>query len=79
MQEFTNALLKYSFSSPIVWIFIALAILSALFYKKIVGKAGKHHVKSELKKLSKEKYYIINDLIIEVNNITHQVDHVVRK
>ena len=77
MQEFTNSFLKYFFSNPIVWIFIIVVIISAVFYKQIVGKAGEHHVKNELKKLAKNKYLVINDLMIMVNNVSHQIDHIV--
>lgn len=77
MQEFTNSFLKYFFSNPIVWIFFVIVIICAVFYKQIVGKAGEHHVKNELKRLPKDKYLIINDLMIMVNNITHQIDHLV--
>lgn len=62
---------------PIYLPIIILGILSALFYKKIVGKAGEYHVKNELKKLPKEKYLILNDVMIYSGNNTHQIDHIV--
>lgn len=62
---------------PIYLPIIILGILGAIFYKKIVGKAGEFYVKNELKKLPKEKYLILNDILIENNNITCQIDHVV--
>ena len=77
MQEFTNTFLKYFFGNPLVWVFFAIAIICAIFYKQIVGKAGEHHVRNELKKLPKDKYQIINDLMINVNNVSHQIDHIV--
>lgn len=77
MQEFTNDFLKYFFENPYIWIFIIIAIICAIFYKQIVGKAGEHHVKGELKKLPKDKYFVINDLMIEVDSKTHQIDHVI--
>lgn len=62
---------------PIYLSIIILGILSAIFYKKIVGKAGEYHVKNELKKLPNEKYLVLNDVMIESNNITYQIDHIV--
>ena len=50
---------------------IILGILSAIFYKKIVGKAGEYHVKNELRKLQNGKYLVLNDVMIESNNITY--------
>ena len=66
------------FSNPAFWIVIILAILSLIFGKKIVGKAGEFSVQRELNKLNKQDYLIINDITIkDSNNYTHQIDHVV--
>ncbi len=75
MEQFVNQFLIAFF--PIYLPIIILGILSALFYKKIVGKAGEYHVKNELKKLPKEKYLILNDIMIYSGNNTHQIDHIV--
>lgn len=63
--------------NPFFWILILLAAISLLFYKQIIGKAGEYHVKKELAKLPKDQYFIINDFMIRVNQITHQIDHIV--
>ena len=47
------------FSNPAFWIVIILAILSLIFGKKIVGKAGEFSVQRELNKLNKQDYLII--------------------
>ena len=44
---------------------------------KFIGKMGEHWTKQELKKLPKEKYQVINDVYIKINNTTHQIDHIV--
>lgn len=75
MEEFVNQFMIAIL--PIYLPIIILGILSALFYKKIVGKAGEYHVKKELKKLPKEKYLILNDIMVQGSNNTHQIDHVV--
>lgn len=75
MEQFVNILLLETL--PIYLPIIILGILSAIFYKKIVGKAGEFHVKSELRELPNEKYLVLNDVMIESNNKTYQIDHIV--
>lgn len=75
MEQFVNSLIIELF--PIYLPIIILGILSEVFYKKIVGKAGEYHVKNELKKLAKEKYLILNDVMVEHSNVTYQIDHIV--
>ncbi|MBR2827953.1 MAG: NERD domain-containing protein [Bacilli bacterium] len=59
------------------WLILVLDILLYFSYKKIIGMAGEHWVKKELKKLSDE-YYIINDLLFKTKDgKTHQIDHLV--
>ena len=77
MQEFTNTVLNNYFINLFLLVFAIATIICALFYKQIVGKAGEHHVKKELKKLPKDKYLVINDLMIKMDDLTHQIDHVV--
>lgn len=75
MEQFINQLIMGTF--PICLPIFILGILSTIFYKKIVGKAGEHYVKQELKKLPKEKYLVLNDVMVENNNVTYQIDHIV--
>ncbi len=58
-------------------VMITLSVLSSVFYKQIIGKAGEFWTKQELNKLPKDEYKIINDLFVRVNGKTHQIDHVV--
>ena len=58
-------------------LFIVLAFILNKNYSKLLGKAGEYWVKSELKKLPKDKYLILNDIMIESDNRTHQIDHIV--
>lgn len=62
---------------PLYLPIIILGFLSLLFYKKIVGKSGEFYVKNELKKLPKDKYLVLNDIMIPNNNSTSQIDHIV--
>ena len=68
MEHFINQLIIEFL--PIYLPIVILGILSAIFYKKIVGKAGEYHVKNELKKLPNEKYLVLNDVMVESNSIT---------
>ena len=54
-----------------------LAILIRIFYPKLRGIMGEFWVKQELKKLPKEEYKILNNIMVEKNNMTHQIDHLV--
>lgn len=79
MSEVSKVLLyELCFKNPVWWIVIITGLLCAIFYKKIVGFAGELWTKLELKKLNKNTYYIINNLMIKTNdNKTHQIDHLV--
>ena len=78
MNEVINKLTMELFiKNPIFSIIIVLGVLSAIFYKKIAGKTGEFWVKRELSKLDKQIYYVINNVTIQDNNSTHQIDHIV--
>ena len=77
MQEFVNSLVIGFISQPIFWIIIIGAIITTIFYKKIIGFMGEFWVKTELIKLPKKDYLILNNLMLKANNTTHQIDHVV--
>lgn len=65
----------------IIYIFIAIGIILYIFlkvnYPKLRGFYGEKYVKEELKKLSSDKYIILNDILIKDSNGTHQIDHIV--
>lgn len=66
-----------------IWVIVAIIILAALFsvFKaKIKGKAGEATIGMFLKNLDKEKYNVVNDVLLDSeggNTKTTQVDHVV--
>ena len=62
---------------PILGLNLIILLLFKLFFKQISGKTGEFWVKRELKKLPKDKYLVINDVMIYSNNSTHQIDHIV--
>ena len=63
--------------NPLFWIFIIVVIIAVLFYKQIVGFMGELWTKEALLKLDKNEYKILNNIMIEVNGITHQIDHII--
>ena len=77
MSDFTNVFLKYYLTNPLIISILVLGLISAIFYKQIIGWFGEHWTKKALSKLPKAKYKIINNLFLSVNGLTHQIDHVV--
>lgn len=61
---------------PVVLAIIILLIFCAIFYKEIIGAAGEHWVKQELKKLPKD-YLVINNVMLIVDSKSSQIDHLV--
>ena len=77
MSNFTNEFLKSFLTNPLIITILIVGLISVIFYKQIVGWFGEHWTKKALDKLPKDKYKIINDLLISVNGLTHQIDHVI--
>lgn len=77
LSEYSKALL----SSPWYWIPIIVSILVIIIGLKygsiITGWFGEHWAKSSLNQLDKDKYTVLNDIMIAVNGKTHQIDHIV--
>lgn len=60
----------------IVILFIICFILT-VYYPKLRGFMGEFWLRQELEKLNVRKYKLLNDIMIEDNNGTHQIDHIV--
>lgn len=76
MEYAVNQLIKSLINPTNIIIFILL-ILVTVFYKKIRGFMGEFWVKQELKKLPKNKYIILNDMMLKSSKGTHQIDHII--
>lgn len=76
MEYAINQLINSLINPTNIIIFILL-ILVTVFYKKIRGFMGEFWVKQELKKLPKDKYIILNDIMIKSSKGTHQIDHII--
>lgn len=77
MKELVHKLMFNPVYMTMVIISILIIVIYKLFLPKILGFFGELWCKEELNKLPKDKYKIINNLFIEVNNNYHQIDHVV--
>ena len=64
-------------TNPYVIIMAILAILMDILYPKFRGFMGEFWVKQELKKLPKNKYLVLNDIMVKQNDGTHQIDHLI--
>ena len=58
-------------------ILIALCIILKIYYPKFRGFMGEFWVKLELRKLPKDKYVVLNDIMIKDEKGTHQIDHLI--
>lgn len=67
-------------TNPLYWIimfiFLIIIISYIFFYPKLIGLIGEHWTKQELRKLPKDKYKLLNNIMISVNGKTHQIDHI---
>ena len=81
MQEFINNLNKALLSSPWYWtiviIFVIIIFICIKYGSKITGWFGEHWSKQALDLLDKDKYVVLNDIMLEVNGKTYQIDHIV--
>ena len=77
MESITYEFLKDYLTNPLVICILLLGLISAVFYKQIVGWFGEHWTNQALKDLPKSKYKIINNLLLSINGKTHQIDHVI--
>ena len=77
LSEYSKALM----SNPWYWVPIILCIIIIIVYykfgSKITGWFGEHWAKQSLDYLDKDKYVVLNDIMIAVNGKTHQIDHIV--
>ena len=58
-------------------ILILAFVVIKIFYSKLRGMMGEFWVNCELRKLSKEKYKVLNDIMLDINGNTYQIDHLV--
>lgn len=76
MDELYSVFIKYYFLNPIIVSIFVLGLFCILFESKIIGFFGELWTKKDLRRLSKE-YHVLNDIMIDINGVTHQIDHIV--
>ncbi len=81
MKEFIDKINNVLLSSPLYWgllVLCGIIIFVCIKYgSKIIGWFGEHWTKQSLDVLDKDKYIVLNDIMIESNGKTHQIDHIV--
>lgn len=61
----------------IIAVFILLSIIAGRRASRSLGELGEKRVAKRLSKLPKDRYRIINDLLLQDNKYSSQIDHVV--
>ena len=69
--------IKHVISNPVLLLLILFGILVKIFYPKFRGFMGEFWVRTELNKLPQKDYIILNDIMLENERGTHQIDHIV--
>ena len=81
MKEAFEGIISFYLNNPNslinLIILITLCVLIKIYYPKLRGFMGEFWVKLELKKLPKDKYIVLNDIMIKDDKGTHQIDHLV--
>lgn len=81
MEEFVNGLTKALFlNNPLFWLFVIIGIIGIVIFFlriKVIGDVGEWAVDQKLKELPSDIYKVLDDVMLEINGITHQIDHIV--
>ena len=60
-----------------IWAFVIFAIVLAIYMPKIKGFIGEKAVAFFLSRLNQEKYKVLNNIMLQHENKTSQIDHIV--
>ena len=63
--------------NPVFIFMIILLLTLKISGKRMIGWFGEHWTKEQLDKLPKNQYIVLNDILIEINGKTYQIDHIV--
>lgn len=81
IKSFIGGIISIYSSNPKLLIetisLVILCILLKMYYPKFRGFMGEFWVKLELNKLPKNKYIVLNDVMIGDEKGTHQIDHII--
>ena len=81
MKSVIDSIISFYINNPSTLIktiiLIFLCILIKIYYPKFRGIMGEFWVKQELKKLPENDYKVLNDIMLNDNNGSHQIDHLI--
>lgn len=81
IQSFIEEIINVYLNNPRLLletiILIILCILLKIYYPKFRGFMGEFWVKLELRKLPKDRYIVLNNIMLKDANGTHQIDYLV--
>ncbi|OQB25412.1 MAG: Nuclease-related domain protein [Firmicutes bacterium ADurb.Bin182] len=60
-----------------VFILMIAGVLFKVFFPKIKGSLGERYINSVLSSLPKDKYYVLNNIMLKTDRGTSQVDHII--
>lgn len=69
--------IKTIITNPPLLFMVVLSILLKIYYPTLRGLIGEFKVKQKLKRLPQKEYIVLNDIMLEDENGTHQIDHIV--
>lgn len=77
MYEFIKTIYHNPFFNFLLIICLIIIVFEKPIYMFVVGHAGEHWTKKELNKLPKDKYIVLNDILLFLDNYSCQIDHIV--
>lgn len=77
MNEFIKVFIYQLLINPLTYIVLFTIIFVYAYRSEIIGWMGENNTKDALKKLPKDKYKTLNNILIYTNGNTHQIDHVI--
>lgn len=69
--------LSFFLSTWYIWVFILLLSIYRVYRAEIKGYIGEKIIAIVLKRLDKTRYKVLNDVMVETENGTSQIDHVI--
>ena len=74
MKDFIGA---YIINNPVFWIVVVIVGLLIIFYKELKSNTKVLLAKKALKKLPKDKYIVLSDIVIKSTRKAHKIDNVI--
>lgn len=75
-KTFFSTFILFALNPAIILMFIFILTIK-IFGKRIIGWFGEYWTKEQLDRLPKDQYTVLNDILIETDGRTHQIDHII--